>query len=92
MNALSRNHLYAKKYGELIIRILVLPGHNNCCTKPILQWIYDNLGPLTRVNLMFQYHPAWKSNQRPELRRRLNNSEINEALKIVKEIGLLNMV
>ena len=92
MEACTRNHLYAKKYGELIIRILVLPGHNNCCTKPILQWIYDNLGPLTRVNLMFQYHPAWKSNQRPELRRRLNNSEINEALKIVKEIGLLNMV
>jgi len=90
--ACTRNHLYANKYGELIIRVLVLPEHNDCCTRPILQWIYDNLGPYARVNLMFQYHPAWKANQRPELRKRLNRKEINEALKIAKEIGLKNLV
>src|SRR3990170_2957530 len=34
----TRNHLEAKKHGELIIRVLVLPGHLDCCTEPILNW------------------------------------------------------
>ena len=59
--ACTRNHLTALKYGELLIRVLVLPGHNECCTRPILQWIHDNLGPWTRVNLMFQYRPEWRA-------------------------------
>jgi len=49
----TRNHLYAKKHGELIIRVLVLPGHLECCTKEILNWIAENLGKNTRTNVMF---------------------------------------
>jgi putative pyruvate formate lyase activating enzyme len=90
--AATRNHLYAKKFGELIIRVLVLPGHNKCCTRPILQWIHDNLGPMTRVNLMFQYRPEWRANERPELRRRLSQSEKLEAIQIAEEVGLKNLV
>ncbi|TRO52251.1 radical SAM protein [Candidatus Bathyarchaeota archaeon] len=90
--AATRNHLYAKKYGELIIRVLVLPGHNQCCTKPILQWIHDNLRPMTRVNLMFQYRPEWRANERTELARRLTNPEISEARAFAEDIGLKNLV
>jgi putative pyruvate formate lyase activating enzyme len=90
--AATRNHLIANKYGELIIRVLVLPGHNDCCTKPILQWIYDNLGPWTRVNLMFQYRPEWRANERSELQKRLSSQEISEANKIARETGLKNLV
>ena len=32
--ACTRNHLYAMEYGELIIRILVLPRHNQCNLHP----------------------------------------------------------
>jgi putative pyruvate formate lyase activating enzyme len=80
------------KYGELIIRVLVLPGHNECCTRPILKWIAENLGPWTRVNLMFQYHPEWRARERPELSRRLSRDEINEAIRIAEEVGLRNLV
>jgi putative pyruvate formate lyase activating enzyme len=90
--AATRNHIWANKYGELIIRVLVLPEHNECCTKPILQWIQDNLEPMTRVNLMFQYRPEWRAKERPELRRRLSQDEIAEAKKIAEEIGLKNLV
>lgn len=90
--AATRNHLWAKMHGELIIRVLVLPGHNECCTRPILQWIHDNLGPMTRVNLMFQYRPEWRANERPELRRRLTQEEINDARGIAEETGLRNLV
>jgi putative pyruvate formate lyase activating enzyme len=90
--ACTRNHLMAKRYGELIIRVLVLPGHNECCTKPILEWIAENLGPWTRVNLMFQYRPEWRANERKELRRRLSRDEREEALGIARESGLKNLV
>jgi putative pyruvate formate lyase activating enzyme len=90
--ACTRNHLMAKKYGELIIRVLVLPGHNECCTRPILEWISGNLGPWTRVNLMFQYRPEWRASERPELSRRLTRDEVDEALRIAREAGLRNLV
>jgi len=90
--ACTRNHLMAKKHGELIIRVLVLPEHNNCCTKPILEWIAENLGPWTRVNLMFQYRPEYRARERNELRRRLTRQEREEALRIAIEAGLKNMV
>jgi putative pyruvate formate lyase activating enzyme len=78
--------------NALRARILVLPGHNECCTRPILQWIYDNLGAMTRINLMFQYRPEWIAKERSELRRRLSHDEISMAKKISEEIGLRNLV
>ncbi len=90
--AATRNHLWAHEHGELIIRVLVLPGHNECCTRPILEWIHDNLGAMTRVNLMFQYRPEWRARERPELSRRLTQAEITEARQIAEAVGLLNLV
>lgn len=90
--ACKRNHLMAVRYGELIIRVLVLPGHNGCCTKPILEWIAENLGQWTRVNLMFQYRPEWRARERPELRQRLSRREIQEAVEIAEKAGLKNLV
>jgi putative pyruvate formate lyase activating enzyme len=86
------NHLEAKKYGELIIRVLVLPNHLECCTKPILNWIAENLGTGTRVNIMFQYRPEWRAYEIPELRRRLTRDEMERAIQIAKETKLANFI
>jgi putative pyruvate formate lyase activating enzyme len=88
----TRNHLEAKKYGELIIRILVLPGHLECCTKPIINWIAENLGVETRVNVMFQYRPEWRAYEIPELRRRLTQEEMDKALHFAKGAKLANVI
>jgi len=88
----SRNHLYAKKYGELIIRVLVLPEHLDCCTKPILDWIAKNLGASTRTNVMFQYRPEWQAYEIPELKRRLTREEIAKAIQQAKNAGLTNFI
>jgi putative pyruvate formate lyase activating enzyme len=88
----TRNHLDAKKYGELIIRVLVLPGHLECCTKPVLNWIAENLGVETRVNVMFQYRPEWRAYEIPELRRRLTRDEMEKALQLTKEAKLENII
>jgi len=86
------NHLEAKKHGELIIRILVLPNHLECCTKPIVDWIAKNLGAETRVNLMFQYRPGWKSFEVPELSRRLTRDEMHRAIRLAREANLSNLI
>jgi putative pyruvate formate lyase activating enzyme len=88
----TRNHLEAKKHGELIIRVLVLPNHLECCTKPTLNWIAENLGTETRVNLMFQYRPEWRAHEIPELRRRLTKGEMEKAVQLAKNAGLRNLV
>jgi len=88
----QRNHLLAKKYGELIIRVLVLPGHLECCCKPVLEWIGGKLGPDTRVNIMWQYRPEWKASESPELRRRLSAEEKKQSLKIAGDVGLKNYI
>jgi putative pyruvate formate lyase activating enzyme len=88
----KRNHLYAKKHGELIIRVLVLPGHLECCTKEILNWIAENLGKNTRTNIMFQYRPQWRAHEVPELRRRLTTEEMRKAAQCAKQAGLANCI
>jgi len=88
----TRNHLAAKKFGELIIRVLVLPNHNECCTKPIIDWIAANLGSETRVNIMFQYRPEWRAAEIPEIRRRLTSDEVDEALQMARRAGLRNFI
>ena len=82
----------AKKHGELIIRILVLPSHLECCTKPIVDWIAQNLGPETRVNLMFQYRPKWKAFTVSELGRKLTSNEMHKATRLAKEANLRNLI
>jgi putative pyruvate formate lyase activating enzyme len=88
----TRNHLEAKKHGELMIRVLVLPNHLECCTKPTLNWIAEKLGGETRVNLMFQYRPEWRAHEIPEINRRLTTNEIKKAMQLAEKAGLTNLV
>jgi putative pyruvate formate lyase activating enzyme len=90
--ACTRNHLCGKEHGELLIRVLVLPNHLECCVKPVLEWISKNLGPATRTNVMFQYRPEWRAHEIPELRRRLTTAEKEKAIALAKQAGLLNFM
>jgi len=90
--ACTRNHLYGGKYGELLIRVLVLPEHLECCAKVVLNWIAQNLGTWVRTNVMFQFRPEWRAHEIPELRRRLTRGEMERALELAKEAGLNNFI
>jgi putative pyruvate formate lyase activating enzyme len=90
-NVCTHNHLEAKKSGETIIRVLVLPNHLDCCVRSILDWISENLGTETRINLMFQYRPEWRANQVPELHRTLSAQEIEEADELLRKANLTNL-
>jgi putative pyruvate formate lyase activating enzyme len=73
----------------LLIRHLVMPGALDE-TEAILRWIAAELGPDTYVNLMDQYHPAGRvsADRYPEIDRRLDDSELREAQRIARDLGL----
>jgi putative pyruvate formate lyase activating enzyme len=88
----TRNHVFGKKYGELIIRVLILLEHLDCCTKPILDWIAQNLGTATRINVMFQYRPEWRAFEFPELKRKPTKEEMAKAIRLAITAGLTNFI
>jgi len=87
----TRNHKLAFADAELIIRHLVLPGGLECCTRPVLKWISDNLSNMVRTNVMNQYHPEAKAHEYPEISSRLMGDEFRRALEIAREAGLQNL-
>jgi putative pyruvate formate lyase activating enzyme len=86
-DVVPRNHRLARAQCEMIIRHLVLPKHFKCCTKPILEWIADNLENV-RVNVMDQYRPEYNANDYKELTRRLKREEFVRAYKLAQDLGL----
>lgn len=82
----KRNFLAAQS-GETIIRHLVLPGHIDCCLRPIAEWVAENL-PDVPFNLMFQYAPFFEALDDSKLCRSLTPAEESEATRIVTSLGL----
>lgn len=82
---------YDQSTTEMIIRVLVLPNHLECCVIPILDWIANNT-PLAFVNIMQQYRPLWRVLQNPEtykdISRRVTSEEIQQAYTHAKNLGL----
>lgn len=87
MRVVTRNHSLARMQAEMIIRHLVLPGHVECCTRPVLSWIASNLRDV-KVNVMAQYRPEHRAKEFPEISRRLIASEYEEATRIASDLGL----
>ncbi|MFP4608003.1 MAG: radical SAM protein [Candidatus Aenigmatarchaeota archaeon] len=84
----KRNHLIAEETGDLIIRHLVLPGHIECCTKPLLEWIDSNLES-PRVNIMSQYRPVWHADQYDDIGRYLSAEEKREIRRLRRKYSHL---
>ncbi len=52
------NLLWANEHSELIVRHLLMPGHVDCCWRPVAEWLAENL-PGVKVNLRSGFWPAW---------------------------------
>jgi putative pyruvate formate lyase activating enzyme len=72
-----------------------MPGHVECCTKPVLKWIAENM-PEVPVNVMDQYHPdAYCNPADPRFDKRYvdmarypTREEILEAYRYAERLGL----
>lgn len=73
----------------LVIRHLVLPN-NVSGTDKIMQFISSELSKETFVSLMSQYFPCFKSNEFPEISRRITYEEYEKAKQAMQRYGLCN--
>lgn len=87
VEAAKRNFLLAAGSADLIIRHLVVPGHVECCLRPVAEWVAANL-PEAPFNLMFQYTPFFEALTDPRLSRQLTPDEEHRAAEIVSSLGL----
>lgn len=92
----SRNHKMIYTWREdIVIRHLVMPNHVECCTKPVLRWIAENMRGVL-VNIMDQYHPDCYADptspsydaRYAEIARRPSGREILDAYEYARELGL----
>ncbi len=88
----TRNFLEARRQADVLVRLLVLPGHVDCCARPIMQWCAANLGLDVRFNLMFQYHPEYRTEKFQEIARVLTATEVARAMELANSAGLRNLV
>jgi len=71
----------------LLVRHLVLPARL-AGTRTIMRFLAEEISSNTYVNLMQQYRPAYLAAQHPQLNRRPNQSEFDEAVRWAMEAGL----
>ncbi|MHA1745117.1 MAG: radical SAM protein [Promethearchaeota archaeon] len=90
-DVLTRNMQYIYTHGSknIIVRHLVMPGHMDCCTKPILAWLARHT-PKVLVNIMGQYHPDHlvSRTHHSEINRRVSPVEMQEAYDHAEALGL----
>jgi putative pyruvate formate lyase activating enzyme len=78
---------WAAANSELIVRHLLMPGHIECCWRPVAAWLADHL-PGVKVNLRAGFWPGWQASRHAELRRPVGAAEAGRARQIADEFEL----
>ena len=86
-NIVKRNHKIAYGYSEMIIRHLVLPNHNKCCSEPILKWIKQNI-PNVLINIMKQYHPDYQADKYYDISTKVSSKDYQNIIEYAKKLNL----
>lgn len=73
----------------LIIRHLVLPGGLSG-TEGVMKFLAEEISQEVYISLMSQYFPAYNTGEFPEINRRLNELEYDEAYECKMKYGLQN--
>ena len=79
-----QNLIWAAVDSDLIVRHLVMPGHIDCCWRPVARWLRSNL-PTVRVNVRTGFWPAWRSNRHPDLLQPISTGEEHRVRQIAEE-------
>lgn len=69
------------------VRHLVIPGHRDCCTLPVLGWLARE-APGCYVNILTQYRPLHRVAGHPSLGRTLTRAERQELPGWLRSLGL----
>ena len=71
----------------LLVRHLVLP-ENVAGTDQVLAFLAEEISPETYVNVMDQYRPCYRADEKPPLDRSVTSREFDQARAWAEEAGL----
>jgi putative pyruvate formate lyase activating enzyme len=87
MQILTRNLLLARGQARLIVRHLLLPGHFECCWRPIARWMADHL-PEIEVSIRGCFLPRYRASHFVELSAPLDREAHPRALAFARSLQL----
>ena len=87
LRTVRENLLWADRQGELIVRHLLMPGHYDCCWRPMAVWLAAEL-PHVKLSLRAAFWPAWRADRHPELRGTVTAAAGRAALADARALGL----
>jgi putative pyruvate formate lyase activating enzyme len=90
VRVVQENLLWAHEHSELIVRHLLMPGHVDCCWRPVAEWLASEL-PGVKVNLRSGFWPAWQAGRHAELTRPVSAAE-RERSQAIAHAGGLNLI
>jgi putative pyruvate formate lyase activating enzyme len=78
---------WANEHSRLIVRHLLMPGHVECCWRPVAAWLAAAL-PGVEVSLRTGYWPAWHAGRHAELRSQISQADETLAGQIARSYGI----
>jgi putative pyruvate formate lyase activating enzyme len=84
-DVVKRNIVKAGAHGRVIVRHVILPGHTECCLKPVLQWLAEEI-PGAEVSLRDNYFPP--ANPAVSPAGYLGKDEFQNAMKLATQLRL----
>jgi putative pyruvate formate lyase activating enzyme len=87
LEVVTRNLLTVAGKARLIVRHLLLPGHFDCCYRPIVDWMRRWL-PRVPISIREGYLPSWQAGQYEELTRVLDRQSAARAQALAAQSGL----
>jgi putative pyruvate formate lyase activating enzyme len=83
----TRNLSIAAAQGDLIVRHLLLPGHMDCCYRPIVDYMSREL-PNTKFSIRDGYLPRWQARHYGSLANALDAQSAADCLELASSLGL----
>jgi putative pyruvate formate lyase activating enzyme len=87
LGVIQENLVWARSHSDLIVRHLLMPGHVECCWRPIAEWLAAYL-PGAKVSLRSGFWPAWQAARHSELRRTTSDPERCRADAIAFDLNI----
>lgn len=86
--AVVRENLgWAARDSELIVRHLLMPGHVECCWRPVATWLASAM-PSVKVSLREGFWPGWQAWRQAELTRPVTLEEARRGRSIAAKFDL----
>ncbi|HVY61944.1 MAG TPA: radical SAM protein [Planctomycetota bacterium] len=84
LEVVRRNLRFARESARLIVRYLVMPGHNACCLRPIARMMAEEL-PGVPLSILDPYVPLFRAPRVKGMDRGSTRDEAVEARAIARE-------